>query len=180
MDNLRQYFCVADMTGCEMCNYHGTCYYKTEEEPTCECFQWYAGEFCQVNLKGFCHFITIRSCIHQSFTYDSVNNTSIIIALYFYALSISVTLITLITIGVLLSILLIICLVMTCNKQKPPEIFRAAPKPHVGFRRYRSVQNVPGDKRAIVSLDTSSEGSLERTPPPFVKPVKYLRSTTNM
>ncbi|XP_065210175.1 uncharacterized protein LOC135838465 isoform X2 [Planococcus citri] len=123
--------CSANAIGCELCNYHGTCYYKANEDPTCECFQWYAGEFCQINLK--------------------------------------VTLISLIAIGVLLSILLVVCVVMTCNKQKPPEILRTAPKPHVGFRRYRSVTNVPGDKRAIVSVDTSSEGSIERTPPPFIK-----------
>lgn len=43
---------TADGLGCELCNYHGTCYYKAEEEPTCECFQWYAGELCQINLKG--------------------------------------------------------------------------------------------------------------------------------
>lgn len=72
-----------------------------------------------------------------------------------------------------MSILLVLCLVMTCNKQKPPEILRTAPKPHVGFRRYRSITNLPGDKRAIVSIDTSSEGSIERTPPPFVKQVRY-------
>lgn len=43
---------LADAIGCELCNYHGTCYYKANEDPTCECFQWYAGEFCQINLKG--------------------------------------------------------------------------------------------------------------------------------
>lgn len=67
---------------------------------------------------------------------------------------------------------------MTCNKEKPPEVLRTAPKPHVGFRRYRSVTNPAGDKRAIVSVDTtSSEGSIERTPPPYLKQVFNIRIT---
>ncbi len=67
---------------------------------------------------------------------------------------------------------------MTCNKQKPPEILRSPPKTHVGFRRYRSVRNIPGDKRAIVSVDTSSEGSIERTPPPYIKKVRITNICT--
>ncbi|CAG9773720.1 unnamed protein product [Ceutorhynchus assimilis] len=43
--------CSAEQVGCEKCNYHGTCYTRGSEELLCECFHWYAGENCQVNLK---------------------------------------------------------------------------------------------------------------------------------
>ncbi|XP_050309417.1 uncharacterized protein LOC126745565 [Anthonomus grandis grandis] len=43
--------CSAEQVGCEKCNYHGTCYSRGSEELLCECFHWYAGEYCQVNLK---------------------------------------------------------------------------------------------------------------------------------
>lgn len=43
--------CSAEQVGCELCNYHGTCYSRGPDEILCECFHWYAGEFCQVNLK---------------------------------------------------------------------------------------------------------------------------------
>lgn len=59
--------CSAELIGCEMCNYHGTCYTPNSgnaNEPdnasftvssnaqVCECFQWYTGASCQINLKG--------------------------------------------------------------------------------------------------------------------------------
>ncbi|CAG9857190.1 unnamed protein product [Phyllotreta striolata] len=43
--------CSAEMVGCERCNYHGTCYSRGSEEVLCECFQWYTGQFCHINLK---------------------------------------------------------------------------------------------------------------------------------
>lgn len=43
---------AADSIGCEKCHYHGTCYSRDDDKVLCECFQWYAGESCQVNLKG--------------------------------------------------------------------------------------------------------------------------------
>lgn len=43
--------CVPEKTGCEKCHYHGTCITKLNDHITCECFQWYAGQSCQVNLK---------------------------------------------------------------------------------------------------------------------------------
>ena len=42
------------MIGCERCNFHGTCYNRGEDQEMCECFQWYAGENCHINLKGKC------------------------------------------------------------------------------------------------------------------------------
>lgn len=44
--------CSAEQVGCEKCTYHGTCYSRGSEEILCECFHWYAGEYCQINLKG--------------------------------------------------------------------------------------------------------------------------------
>lgn len=56
--------CSAELIGCEKCNYHGTCYDRNNDndvigidingknDEICECFQWYAGQFCQYNLKG--------------------------------------------------------------------------------------------------------------------------------
>lgn len=44
--------CSAELIGCERCHYHGTCYSRGEgEKILCECFQWYAGESCHINLK---------------------------------------------------------------------------------------------------------------------------------
>lgn len=43
--------CSAEIIGCERCNYHGTCYSLGENQHLCECFQWYAGENCHINLK---------------------------------------------------------------------------------------------------------------------------------
>lgn len=44
--------CSAEMMGCNQCNYHGSCIELNDDEVVCECFQWYAGEKCQYNLKG--------------------------------------------------------------------------------------------------------------------------------
>lgn len=46
--------CSAEIIGCEKCHYHGTCYTRGDEQVLCECFQWYAGESCHINLKGMC------------------------------------------------------------------------------------------------------------------------------
>lgn len=46
------YFVSAEQIGCEQCSYHGTCYTRNDVEIVCECFQWYAGDHCQINLKG--------------------------------------------------------------------------------------------------------------------------------
>ncbi|KAJ6644596.1 Transmembrane matrix receptor MUP-4 [Pseudolycoriella hygida] len=43
--------CSAELIGCEKCNYHGTCYSRGDDQMLCECFQWYAGKNCHVNLK---------------------------------------------------------------------------------------------------------------------------------
>lgn len=78
--------CSAAQIGCEKCNYHGTCYslingndadndsFTTSNNQMCECFQWYTGANCQVNLKGkrkrfnqrisciFKHHFSLQSC----------------------------------------------------------------------------------------------------------------------
>ncbi|CAG5037584.1 unnamed protein product [Parnassius apollo] len=43
--------CSAEPVGCERCNYHGACYSRDDHRVLCECFQWYTGSSCQVNLK---------------------------------------------------------------------------------------------------------------------------------
>ncbi|XP_046812650.1 uncharacterized protein LOC111687833 isoform X2 [Lucilia cuprina] len=50
--------CSSEQIGCEMCHYHGKCFYYTTTVLTnsidrnyCDCFPWYAGSKCQVNLK---------------------------------------------------------------------------------------------------------------------------------
>ncbi|CAD0206222.1 unnamed protein product [Chrysodeixis includens] len=43
--------CSAESVGCERCNYHGACYSRDDRRVLCECFQWYAGSVCQINLK---------------------------------------------------------------------------------------------------------------------------------
>ncbi|GLV34887.1 uncharacterized protein CBL_09367 [Carabus blaptoides fortunei] len=43
--------CSAELIGCERCHYHGTCYSRGDEQVLCECFQWYAGDSCHINLK---------------------------------------------------------------------------------------------------------------------------------
>jgi len=45
-------YLLAELIGCDLCNYHGTCYLSNQDETICECFQWYAGKHCQFNLKG--------------------------------------------------------------------------------------------------------------------------------
>lgn len=62
--------CSAELIGCEKCHYHGTCYssggiidkdldilpFSSGNEVKCECFQWYTGANCQINLKGMYKF----------------------------------------------------------------------------------------------------------------------------
>ncbi|KAI5636459.1 putative sperm flagellar membrane protein domain-containing protein [Phthorimaea operculella] len=43
--------CSAEPVGCELCNYHGSCYSRDDQRVLCECFQWYAGSTCHINLK---------------------------------------------------------------------------------------------------------------------------------
>ncbi|KAL4712584.1 hypothetical protein ACJJTC_007600 [Scirpophaga incertulas] len=43
--------CSTEPVGCERCNYHGACYTRDDRRVLCECFQWYSGSSCQINLK---------------------------------------------------------------------------------------------------------------------------------
>ncbi|XP_018791062.1 PREDICTED: uncharacterized protein LOC108970245 isoform X2 [Bactrocera latifrons] len=49
--------CSAELVGCDRCHYHGKCAIKkfnhlyTSEHVVCECFAWYTGSTCQLNLK---------------------------------------------------------------------------------------------------------------------------------
>lgn len=59
--------CSAELIGCEKCHYHGTCYSKGEEQVICECFQWYAGEHCHINLKGTRSAVLFLFLIYNNF-----------------------------------------------------------------------------------------------------------------
>ncbi|XP_017489377.1 PREDICTED: uncharacterized protein LOC108377602 isoform X2 [Rhagoletis zephyria] len=44
--------CSQELIGCDQCHYHGKCVAtKAVENTVCECFAWYTGAKCQVNLK---------------------------------------------------------------------------------------------------------------------------------
>ncbi|XP_049315935.1 uncharacterized protein LOC105226767 isoform X2 [Bactrocera dorsalis] len=49
--------CSAELVGCDRCHYHGKCAIRkfnhpyTSEHVVCECFAWYTGSTCQLNLK---------------------------------------------------------------------------------------------------------------------------------
>lgn len=71
--------CSSEQIGCEKCHYHGKCSSassgtssNTLDRTFCECFPWYAGATCQVNLKillivllgiGTLLFILLLFCI---------------------------------------------------------------------------------------------------------------------
>ncbi|KAL7726756.1 hypothetical protein ACLKA6_001480 [Drosophila palustris] len=47
--------CSDKLIGCDKCNYHGNCVQQATSSPNgtavCECFAWYTGATCQLNLK---------------------------------------------------------------------------------------------------------------------------------
>nr|XP_034836948.1 uncharacterized protein LOC117993281 isoform X1 [Maniola hyperantus] len=54
--------CSSDAVGCGGCNYHGTCF-ERESAMFCECFKWYAGRTCQVNLKAVLITVTVIGAV---------------------------------------------------------------------------------------------------------------------
>ncbi|KAL1140858.1 hypothetical protein AAG570_000786 [Ranatra chinensis] len=75
----------------------------------------------------------------------------------------SVLLLILLLIGACLIVLLIVCLMMSCMRRRPHK--SNSPLRPPGFRP-RPLQS---DKRAMISIDTSSEASMDNTPPPYIK-----------
>lgn len=120
--------CSAELIGCERCNYHGTCYSRGDERMLCECFHWYSGDTCHINLK--------------------------------------VLLIALVTLGTILVVLLMICVILTCCRKKPKNTKRISSG--MSFLPQR-VNNI--DRRAMIQ-DTSSEDSRSETNLPYVKKKK--------
>lgn len=59
--NIHNVSFTAEQIGCDHCNYHGTCFSRNDEEMVCECFQWYGGATCQLNLKGIILLVNFRS-----------------------------------------------------------------------------------------------------------------------
>lgn len=53
--------CSSEQLGCEKCHYHGTCYSRGDEQAICECFKWYTGASCHINLKGKSSGIKVAS-----------------------------------------------------------------------------------------------------------------------
>lgn len=45
-------FFFSEMQGCPECNYKGHCRINAHGEPFCECFRWFGGSKCHINLKG--------------------------------------------------------------------------------------------------------------------------------
>lgn len=83
---------------------------------------------------------------------------------------VSVLLLILVTVGVCLIVLLVVCFVLACMRRG--EHSRGPPLGAVpAFRRYRD--HGTGDKRAMISIDTSSEGSVDQTPPAYIKQVSH-------
>lgn len=45
--------CSSEQIGCEKCHYHGLCHQNDNlDDIMCECFNWYTGSNCHINLKG--------------------------------------------------------------------------------------------------------------------------------
>lgn len=120
------------------------------------------------NKQLFCTLQLINWSIKIIYHWISITVTSYCV----FFLNFSVTLLILVAVGALLCVLLIICLVMMC---RPHSQVRIPPGAGVGFRRYRNIRgiNLAPDKRAIVSMDTSSEESIENTPPPYIRQVCF-------
>uniref|UniRef100_A0A0A9Z5Z8 63 kDa sperm flagellar membrane protein n=1 Tax=Lygus hesperus TaxID=30085 RepID=A0A0A9Z5Z8_LYGHE len=129
--------CSAEMIGCERCNFHGNCFPRESEEDLCECFQWYAGQYCQINLK--------------------------------------VLLLILSLVGISLVVLLVVCLVLSCMRRRPLGV-RGVSASQLRPPGFRLRPHQPQDKRAMISLDTSSEASMDHTPPPYIKQAASLQS----
>ncbi|KAJ8941612.1 hypothetical protein NQ318_000318 [Aromia moschata] len=112
--------CSADQVGCERCNYHGTCYSREGDEVICECFHWYAGDSCHINLK--------------------------------------VLLIALATLGAVLFVLLLVCIILTCARRKPRNAAMASGMSFLPQRVGSASNRGTLDRRAMIQ-DTSSEDS---------------------
>lgn len=94
-------------------------------------------------------------------------------------LYVAVLLLVLVTTGVCLAVLLLVCCVLACMRRGRGGAQRGPGGvvlgPGGGYRRYRPHHGTgTGDKRAMISLDTSSEGSVDHTPPPA-----YIKQVSN-
>ncbi|XP_055857795.1 uncharacterized protein LOC129920525 [Episyrphus balteatus] len=143
--------CSAEVIGCEKCHFHGKCIQsnKTKQQQpmvvVCECFSWYTGASCQLNLK--------------------------------------IVLIALITIGTILFILLLFCVLITCTRRNRDnnnmQSFMSgmqiiAPKNNGSS----SAKNLTIDRRAMIK-DSSSEGSENSLPYVLKRDVKKQNVSKN-
>jgi hypothetical protein len=148
--------CSAEQLGCAKCHYHGTCYSRNMEDVHCECFQWYTGANCHLNLK----------CMYFNkllyFPIPLINILNLVL------------LIGLVTLGAILFTLLLFCIMMTCvkkrnrnNRNRPMTV---SILPHSS---HHSTSSKKIDKKAMI-LDTSSETSEESTNLPYVNKVHFF------
>lgn len=157
--------CSAELMGCEKCNFHGACTDHIDENGDtrgilCDCFQWYAGEKCQFNLKGNdFHTIVRLECYF--------------IGIMFFTTS--VLLVGLIALGGILFALLLICIMMICWKHNNTHRRRRTMVPGIDILPHKTLTVHGGssktgtlqDRRAMIE-DTSSETSEDSLQLPYI------------
>ncbi|XP_055922151.1 uncharacterized protein LOC129953225 [Eupeodes corollae] len=123
--------CSTEIIGCEKCYFHGKCVQsnKTNQNvgTVCECFTWYTGASCQLNLK--------------------------------------IVFIALITIGTILFILLLLCILITCTRRRDNHNMQSfmSGMQIIAPKISSSSKTMTIDKRAMIK-DSSSEGSQNSLP----------------
>lgn len=174
--------CSAELIGCERCRYHGTCYSRgSDEQMLCECFQWYSGVNCQVNLKG-----------KYEITYKRAVRITNILFLF------AVLLIALITLGIILFALLFVFALAACCRRKRHGtdvatmhnralvaaangmgiVTSSAHKSVATGRHSNFSDRSRSDKRAMIQ-DTSSETSEDSNTLPYVQTHQKRPQTGN-
>lgn len=163
------------MMGCERCSYHGSCTEQIDDDSEvmlCDCFQWYAGEKCQYNLKGKPHLLNIKKFANKIHT-DHKYDVHIVL------------LVGLITLGGILFALLLVCIILTCWKHNRPTGRRRTVVPGIDILPHKTLTVHSGsktgtlqDRRAMIE-DTSSETSEDSLQLPYVaKKVRNQSKTT--
>lgn len=154
--------CSAEQVGCEICNYHGTCNTREDDKVFCDCFQWYAGERCQVNLKGDPSIVRI-------FFFSPTR-------LFFIF---PVMLIALVTLGIILFALLIVCMILTCRGKKQTNAGMANGMSFIPQRMSNPSRRTTLDRKAMIQDSSSESGQSDNNTLPYVAKVKVLLKAFN-
>lgn len=179
--------CSAEQIGCEKCHYHGSCYtigglidkdfehstFSQSNEVKCECFQWYSGANCQINLKGRPHPHRAHIVI---VVYTLMRKIMVFVV-------VAVLLLGLVLLGGILFTLLLICLILTCWKRNRNQLNRRRTLvPGIGILPHKSItcrgpsragslgigdNPSKSDQRAMIE-ETSSETSEDTCTLPYV------------